>query len=69
MKTAPLVSLPRLDSLLAALPKLSIGLVGDLFLDRYLDIDPEMSELSIETGLEAYQVTRIRNSPARWARS
>lgn len=63
MKTAPLVSLDRLDTLLAALPKLSIGLVGDLFLDRYLDIDPEMSELSIETGLEAYQVTRIRNSP------
>ncbi|HVU86603.1 MAG TPA: PfkB family carbohydrate kinase [Pirellulales bacterium] len=63
MKTAPLVSLARLESLLAALPKLTIGLVGDLFLDRYLEIDPEMSELSIETGLEAYQVTRIRNSP------
>ena len=69
MKTAPLVSLERLDSLLATLPKLKIGLVGDLFLDRYLDIDPEMSELSIETGLEAYQVTRIRNSPGGSARS
>jgi rfaE bifunctional protein kinase chain/domain len=53
----------RLAQLLAHFPSLKIGLVGDLFLDRYLEIDPELSELSIETGLEAYQVTRIRNSP------
>jgi rfaE bifunctional protein kinase chain/domain len=53
----------RLETLLAAFGQLKIGLVGDLFLDRYLDIDPELEELSIETGLEAYQVTRVRNSP------
>jgi len=53
----------RLAALLANFPHLTIGLVGDLFLDRYLDIDPELGELSIETGLEAYQVTRVRNSP------
>ena len=53
----------RLETLLAAFGRLKIGLVGDLFLDRYLDIDPELEELSIETGLEAYQVTRVRNSP------
>jgi bifunctional ADP-heptose synthase (sugar kinase/adenylyltransferase) len=58
-----LIDLPRLESLLAAFPRLKIGLVGDLFLDRYLDIDPELSETSIETGLAAYQVTRVRNSP------
>ncbi|MBI2823470.1 MAG: carbohydrate kinase [Planctomycetia bacterium] len=58
-----MISLERLESVLAALPTRSIGLVGDLFLDRYLEIDPELRELSIETGLEAYQVTRIRNSP------
>ncbi|MBI1899993.1 MAG: carbohydrate kinase [Planctomycetia bacterium] len=44
-------------------PRLSIGLVGDLFLDRYLDIDPACHELSVETGLEAYQVGRVRNNP------
>jgi rfaE bifunctional protein kinase chain/domain len=48
---------------LAGFSKLKIGLVGDLFLDRYLDIDSELRELSVETGLEAYQVTRVRNSP------
>jgi rfaE bifunctional protein kinase chain/domain len=57
------IPLARLESVLDALPKLSIGLLGDLFLDRYLEVDPEMYELSIETGLEAYQVTCIRNSP------
>jgi len=58
-----MISLARLQSLLAAFPGLSIGLVGDLFLDRYLDIDPDLRETSVETGLEAYQVTRVRNSP------
>ena len=42
---------------------MTIGLVGDLFLDRYLELAPGSRELSIETGLEAYQVERVRNSP------
>ena len=58
-----MISLERLETLLARFGKLNVGLVGDLFLDRYLDIDPELAELSIETGLEAYQITRVRNSP------
>ncbi|MBX9790393.1 MAG: hypothetical protein K2Y37_15855 [Pirellulales bacterium] len=58
-----MISLERLKATLARFPGLAIGLVGDLFLDRYLDIDPDLHELSIETGLEAYQVTRIRNNP------
>jgi bifunctional ADP-heptose synthase (sugar kinase/adenylyltransferase) len=53
----------RLQTLLSAFPRLTIGLVGDLFLDRYLDIEPGVKELSIETSLEAYQVTRVRNYP------
>ena len=58
-----MLSLPRLESILETLPRLTIGLVGDLFLDRYLDIEPGICEMSIETGLEAYQIPRIRNSP------
>jgi len=61
--TAATIVPERLESLLAAFGGRSIGLVGDLFLDRYLDIDPDLVEMSIETGLEAYQVSRIRNSP------
>ena len=52
-----------LDTLLSRLPSLSILVIGDFFLDRYLDIDPALAEMSIETGLTANQVTGIRNSP------
>ena len=58
-----MLSLARLESILDSLPRLTIGLVGDLFLDRYLDIEPGICEMSIETGLEAYQIPQIRNSP------
>jgi rfaE bifunctional protein kinase chain/domain len=53
----------RIDDLLARLPKLTLGVVGDLFLDRYLEIDARLTEPSIETGLDAYQVVRVRPSP------
>jgi rfaE bifunctional protein kinase chain/domain len=53
----------RLAELLEDFPKRQIALLGDLFLDRYLDIDAALDEPSVETGLTAYQVTRVRNSP------
>ncbi len=53
----------QIESMLASLAERTIGLVGDLFLDRYLEIVPGVQELSIETGLEAYQIDRVRNSP------
>jgi rfaE bifunctional protein kinase chain/domain len=52
-----------LDSILERIPRLTLGVVGDLFLDRYLDIDPALTESSIETGLDAFQVVRVRSSP------
>ncbi len=58
-----MLTLDRLETILTALPRLTIALVGDLFLDRYLELDPDLQEISIETGLEAYQITRVRNSP------
>ena len=58
-----MLSHERLQSILHTLPRLTIGLVGDLFLDRYLELVPDSREMSIETGLEAYQVERVRNSP------
>jgi len=53
----------RLEELLGRFPDLTIGLVGDLFLDLYLDLVPGAHELSIETNLEAYQVDHVRNQP------
>jgi len=57
------LSLAKLQAILDHLPQLTIALVGDLFLDRYLELVPDAYELSLETGLEAYQVQRVRNSP------
>jgi bifunctional ADP-heptose synthase (sugar kinase/adenylyltransferase) len=59
----PVISRDRLEHVLRTLPRLTIGLVGDLFLDRYLELVPGCREMSIETGLEAYQIDRVRNSP------
>jgi rfaE bifunctional protein kinase chain/domain len=53
----------RLDELLNRLPHLHVLVVGDFFLDKYLIIDRQLSEVSLETGLEAYQVVDIRHSP------
>ena len=57
------LSRAQLESLLAQCRRRQIALLGDLFLDRYLDIDAALDELSVETGLTAYQVARVRNSP------
>jgi len=37
--------------------------IGDYFLDFYLDLDRGLSEMSLETGLEAYQVVQVRARP------
>ena len=52
-----------LDAILERIPNLKIGIVGDLFLDRYLDLDASLTEPSLETGLDAYQVVGVRSSP------
>jgi rfaE bifunctional protein kinase chain/domain len=52
-----------LETILSRMPALRIAVVGDLFLDRYLNIDARLTEPSIETGLDAYQVSRVRSFP------
>src|SRR6266478_5453425 len=52
-----------LETILGRIPMLRIAIVGDLFLDRYLDIDARLTEPSIETHLDAYQVTHVRSFP------
>jgi bifunctional ADP-heptose synthase (sugar kinase/adenylyltransferase) len=52
-----------IESILERAPELRIGVLGDLFLDRYLDIDETLNEPSLETGLAAYQVTHVRSQP------
>lgn len=58
-----MLSDPFIERILETIPQKTIGVVGDLFLDRYLDIDAARTEPSIETGLDAYQVTGVRSFP------
>lgn len=53
----------RLAELLDRFPDVHVLVVGDFFLDKYLVIDRRLSEVSLETGLEAYQVVGVRCSP------
>lgn len=53
----------RLQELLNRFPGVTVLIVGDFFLDKYLEIDPRLSEPSLETGLESYQVTSVRRFP------
>jgi rfaE bifunctional protein kinase chain/domain len=52
-----------IERVLARAPSLTVGVLGDLFLDRYLDLDAALTEPSLETGLDAYQVVRVRSYP------
>jgi len=52
-----------IESILEKIHRLTNAVISDLFLDRYLDIDNDLTEPSLETGLDAYQVVRVRSYP------
>lgn len=53
----------RFDQLTGRYPELSIAVVGDMCLDRYLEIDASLVEVSIETGLPVHNVVATRSQP------
>lgn len=53
----------RLAAILGKFDDVAVVVLGDFFLDKYLVIDPSLSEISLETGLTAHQVVRKRCSP------
>ena len=53
----------RLRQILKHFPEVSILVIGDFFLDNYVILERELSEISLETGLEAYQVVSTRKNP------
>lgn len=61
--TADCLDSTTVNQILDGLPKLHLGVIGDLFLDRYFDLDASLTEPSLETGLDAYQVVRVRSYP------
>lgn len=52
----------RLVELFSGFDSLHITVAGDLFLDRWYEIDESLNEPSVETGLTAYQVVRKRSA-------
>ncbi len=57
------MEIDRLQDIIRKFPECRIAVVGDFFLDKYLDVDPALAEVSLETGKTAHQVVSIRCSP------
>jgi len=57
------VTVDRMSRLLARFAGVRVAVVGDFFLDQYLVLDSALTEVSLETGLDAYQVVGKRPSP------
>jgi len=53
----------RLNELLESFPSRRVAVVGDYCLDKYLEFDPALAEISLETGRLANQVVGVRHSP------
>lgn len=57
------MNLDRLREIVRRFPECRIAVLGDFFLDKYLDTDPELAEVSVESGKTAHQVVGVRRSP------
>lgn len=53
----------RLNELIIKFSCCRIAVIGDFFLDKYLEVDTKLAEVSLETGKTANQVVDIRHSP------
>ena len=53
----------RYDEIKEKYAQLNLAVVGDFCLDRYLEINPNLKEKSIETGLPVNNVSNIRAQP------
>jgi rfaE bifunctional protein kinase chain/domain len=53
----------RFDQITGRYAQLRVAVFGDFCLDRYLEIDPERKEISIETGLPVHNVVNVRAQP------
>lgn len=53
----------RLAELIGRFGRQRIAVLGDFFLDKYLDVDPALADVSVESGRTAHQVVAVRVSP------
>ena len=57
------MDITRFKSLAGRYKNLRVAVLGDFCLDRYLEIDRGRKEISLETGLEVYNVVEVRAQP------
>jgi rfaE bifunctional protein kinase chain/domain len=53
----------RFEEIVGKYSEMRMAVLGDICLDRYLEIDPARRETSIETGLEVHNVVNVRSQP------
>src|SRR6266699_5074914 len=53
----------RFEAITERYRDLSIAVLGDFCLDRYLEIDPAKQEVSLETGLPVHNIINVRAQP------
>jgi len=58
-----MMSIERLSDLLGRFASRRVAVIGDYFLDKYIEFDPTLAEVSLETGKVANQVVSVRHSP------
>ncbi|MBP3645719.1 MAG: carbohydrate kinase [Clostridia bacterium] len=56
------MTLERLNELFSRFSSLHLTVAGDLFLDRWYEIDTALNEPSVETGITAFQVVKKRSA-------
>ena len=57
------IELKRLQEILDQFSRVKIAVLGDFFLDLYIQLDRALSELSLETHKEAFQAVSLRGQP------
>lgn len=58
-----LLTTERLAEVISRFASSRVAVLGDFFLDKYLDVDPAQEEPSVETGKPAHQVSAVRCYP------
>ena len=53
----------RFEDLISKFSKAKVAVLGDFFLDLYIQLDRSLSEFSLETHKEAFQAVDIRGQP------
>lgn len=53
----------RFDEILKRFSEIKVAVLGDFFLDLYIQLDRSLSEFSLETHKEAFQAVNLRGQP------